>query len=248
MPITTLECAIFRTLHAQGQLPSGANVLELGAANWYGDEPIEVLQDDIYRYGRPARRKDIFLELDRIQTAGNASPSYLFDITKVVYKVFLDMRAWRGISPRPTPGGEVSTFNVSIDLREAFDFVFNDGLGAQLFNREAFFRTCHDACRPGGIMLHSSTFTGYVDHGFSNAQPTMYLDLAVANAYDVLGLFVANHASATVTAVSSPEQLRQAAGENKLPQNSLLYAVFRKSRRAPFVIPALHCHTQGIRQ
>jgi hypothetical protein len=39
-------------------------------------------------------------------------------------------------------------------------------------------------------MVHDAPFTGWVDHGFYTLQPTLFIDVARANGYDILAMFV----------------------------------------------------------
>lgn len=95
----------------------------------------------------------------------------------------------------------------------------------------------HDACRVGGLMIHESPFTGWVDHGFYNLQPTLFLDVAAANRYQVELVMIGQIEPLRLIEVVSREQIFELAGSRQLPSNALLFVALRKQVAAPFRIP-----------
>jgi SAM-dependent methyltransferase len=86
-------------------------------------------------------------------------------------------------------------FNLNEDLKskgfaEQFDVVTNHGTTEHCFDQQNAFRNIHNLCAKGGIMLHGLPFQGYLNHGFYNYHPNFYSDLAIANGYELIGLFV----------------------------------------------------------
>lgn len=73
-----------------------------------------------------------------------------------------------------------------------FDLVVNNGTAEHIFDQRAVFENAHDLCKSGGIMLHVMPFHGYLNHGFYNFHPNLYLDLAAANGYQVAGIGAGN--------------------------------------------------------
>lgn len=78
------------------------------------------------------------------------------------------------------------------DLFEKFDLVTNNGTGEHIFNQEAVFQNVHDLCRVGGAMLHILPVSPWVNHGFYNFNPILFRDIARANHYEWLFLWVAD--------------------------------------------------------
>lgn len=91
-------------------------------------------------------------------------------------------------------GAHVFDLNVPIqehyEFRDRFDFVTNHGTTEHLFNQMVAFQNVHDMTKEGGIILHALPFQGYQNHGMFNYNASLFLDLAVANDYEVFGLFL----------------------------------------------------------
>lgn len=71
-----------------------------------------------------------------------------------------------------------------------FDLVTNHGTTEHVFDQATAFLNIHNLCAEGGIMLHALPFQGYINHGFYNYQPGFYRDLAAANNYSMIGMFL----------------------------------------------------------
>lgn len=71
-----------------------------------------------------------------------------------------------------------------------FDLVTNFGTTEHCFDQFQAFRNIHECCAQGGIMIHDVPFQGYLNHGLFNYQPNLFLDLARANGYDILGIYL----------------------------------------------------------
>lgn len=88
--------------------------------------------------------------------------------------------------------------DINKDLRkvyqfdETFELVTNNGTGEHLFNQYMVFKNIHQLCVVGGLMLHVMPFVNWMNHGFYNFHPILYVDLALANGYDLKGLLLAN--------------------------------------------------------
>jgi len=74
--------------------------------------------------------------------------------------------------------------------RGKYQFVTNHGTTEHLLNQYNSFRVMHDLATPGALMLHALPFLSYVDHGYFNYQPNLFIDLARANDYELLGIWV----------------------------------------------------------
>lgn len=82
--------------------------------------------------------------------------------------------------------------NIQIEKNyyEKYDLVTNFGTSEHCFNQHQVFENMHNLCANGGIMLHALPFQGYLNHGFFNYQPCLFRDLAAANDYRMLGIYV----------------------------------------------------------
>ena len=75
---------------------------------------------------------------------------------------------------------------------ETFDLVTNNGTGEHVFDQRAVFENVHNLTATGGVMLHVMPFVNWLNHGFYNFNPVLFVDLAAANAYEVLKLSMAD--------------------------------------------------------
>jgi hypothetical protein len=71
-----------------------------------------------------------------------------------------------------------------------YQFVTNHGTSEHVFNQYNSFKMMHDLTQEGGLMLHAVPFLSYVDHGYFNYQPNLFIDLARANGYELLGIWI----------------------------------------------------------
>jgi len=107
-----------------------------------------------------------------------------------------------------------------------------------VFNVGQFFKTVHDHTACGGLMIHGSPFTGWLDHGFFNFNPTLYWDLAAANGYIVHHFLYTELAPLKIISLLHREQLAELAKDGRIGASSHIYVVFGKpSPPQPFVTP-----------
>jgi hypothetical protein len=74
--------------------------------------------------------------------------------------------------------------------RGQYNLVTNHGTTEHLLNQFNAFKVIHDLAAPGALIMHALPFTSYVDHGYFNYQPNLFLDLARANGYSLLGIWL----------------------------------------------------------
>ncbi|AMK75097.1 MULTISPECIES: hypothetical protein [Methylomonas] len=123
------------------------------------------------------------------------------------------------------------------DIREfygffqEYDLVTNLGTAEHCFNQFSVFKNLHDLCKLGGLMVHALPAQGNVNHGFYNYHPRFFLDLAVANGYDIVDL------SFTVDYRSRLIKYSRAEFEKWDSHDLLFYAVFRKINNDYFSTP-----------
>jgi hypothetical protein len=115
---------------------------------------------------------------------------------------------------------------------ERFDLLTNHGTTEHAFDQRKCFENAHKATAVGGLMLHALPSQGYQNHAFFNYHPSFFLDLAAANDYEVLGLWY-----------NLDEELYAytdgflAENEITATQFTAIFALLRKRRDAPFVVP-----------
>ncbi len=137
--------------------------------------------------------------------------------------------------------------NLPISLGRQFDVVINHGTAEHVFNIGQVFHTIHDHTAPGGMMLHESPFTGWIDHGFYSLQPTLFYDLAYANGYGMLGLFVQDLTKSTLVQIRQREDVYRMAEAKEFPENSMLCVVLQKNQEdRPFRVPVQGFYGGGL--
>lgn len=193
------------------KLPSGGTLLEIGEANWYGD----VAPD--FPCTNPGRLHDVAKDFY----------AHLFAPSRIV-----------SIDANGTPAALRQDLNASLDLAgELFDISINHGTAEHVFNIAQVFRSMHVHTAKGGLMIHESPFTGWIDHGFYCLQPTLFYDLAAANAYEVVKISIEHIEGGTIIELEDRDHVARLAAAGKLPNNSMLFVVYRKLFDSPFKIP-----------
>jgi hypothetical protein len=72
-----------------------------------------------------------------------------------------------------------------INLPE-YDLVCDFGTTVHVFNIGEAFKNCHKITRPGGLLLHVAPCFGFINHGFYNACPNLFIEIARANRYELV--------------------------------------------------------------
>ena len=86
-------------------------------------------------------------------------------------------------------------------------------------------------------MLHGLPFQGYLNHGYFNYQPKFYLDLAQANGYELLGIYLnPDTMSPDICAYSAALLTHMSVTPTKF---LLLFVALRKTSGAEFQMPAV---------
>ncbi len=240
MAITGLEFLVFSSLRKHNLLPKKPSVLELGESNWYGDVPIAELEKTIGELvAEPQQRASL---LDRLNKAAlAASPQSLYEIARVFFAGMTDFSSYNAIDPGTSGSKYQFDLNQPVPLEEKFDLVINIGTAEHVFNVHQFFKTAHDLTTPGGMMIHSCPFTGWLDHGFYTFQPTFFFDLARANQYEILSFVCGQIHPPQWLQIANHEEISGVIKSGRIPKNSHINVVLRKaSQPSDFAIP-----TQG---
>jgi len=67
-----------------------------------------------------------------------------------------------------------------------YDVITNFGTVEHVFDIGEAFRSIHRLLKPEGVSLHCMPAFAFIDHGFYNVHPSFFLELAKANAYEVV--------------------------------------------------------------
>jgi hypothetical protein len=211
-------------------------VLELGCSNWYGDVPLEDFEQEIRRLVTdPAERDRQVFRLSHAVAARR--PDQLYEIANIFYDSIVQAGAYSAVDPG-SPGSRFQfDLNLPVPIEEKFDLTINIGTAEHIFNVFQFFKTAHDRTETGGLMMHSSPFTGWPDHGFYNFQPTFFFDLARANQYEILSFVCGRVKPFEYVQVRDHDHVPQLIRAGKIPASSHINVVFRKNIDADFAAP-----------
>jgi len=231
MAISAPHFYCFRELHRRGELPQGGALLEIGEANWYGDiAPPEEIATDLKQFLWQAESRELLP----------------FHTVKAIYRWLLKCKKIDSID-FDGPTSEKRDLNTA-EVSKAcnYDVVINHGTAEHIFNVANVFRLMHDQCKSGGLMIHESPFTGWIDHGFWTVQPTAYYDLAHANSYDMRFMAVNQIKQQSSVEIHSREQLIKMAAAGGIPNNAMIYVAMRKTVDEPFQIPMQGVYGSGV--
>lgn len=218
MAISMPDCYLWEYLRSAALLPENPKVLEIGEANWWGDvDPKSFLSDR------------------QIESA-NKSPYPHFALARFYYYNLLNPYYICSIDMNGTEHALQHDLNLPFSRPEwgLFDIVINTGTAEHVFNQYQVFKTIHDVCKVGGLMVHDAPWRGWSNHGFYCYQPCFWDDLAKANGYEVLKIIMADGDQ-----VGPVESFEQAAKIGTLMPlgNTMLVFALRKTTAAEFKIP-----------
>jgi hypothetical protein len=236
MAISATHYWILRDMFQQGVFRPGGAILELGEANWYGDvAPIELIDDIRKHVSDPARQQALVTRMERAAESQDVMAP--FEIVKIVYEMFFAPFEMQAIDYGGTSTARRLDLNRPAQLDRRFDVVINHGTAEHIFNIAQVFRTAHDYTLPGGFMIHESPFTGWVDHGFYNMQPTLFFDLAEVNEYSLIAMLIEDIAAGQIVQVERRETVHELSAAGRIGNNTMLFTVLRKRHDRPFQPP-----------
>lgn len=243
MAISETQYRILRELRERELLPQGGSILEIGQANFYGDFNPRQIEQDAARWPSADERVDYRKRIS--EYLANPDPNDPgFRLAEFIYNVLFDYQSIHAIDGDPLAyRADKLDLNVRIQPAKCYDVVFNHGTAEHIFNVANVFKIMHDATLYGGLMLHEAPFTGWVDHGFYCLQPTLFYDVAAANDYEIIGVWIEHLRSKTYFEIESREHVLRMAKCDQLPYDSMLFVVFRKRIDAPFKVPMQGVYT-----
>jgi hypothetical protein len=234
--ISPTHHALVRSLCGRGLLDQHGAILEIGQANWYEADPLPLLADIERFVEEPTRRFRLAMQIRALAAA--RPDGYLFEVARVFYEIFFAPSEIISIDMGGTEQAIKFDLNDPLPYFRQVGMTINHGTAEHIFNIAQVFRTMHDCCTPGGLMIHESPFTGWIDHGFYNLQPTLFFDLAAANRYGLVGMFVQDLTTKTIRQIRDRQEVHQLAAARQLPANSQWFVVLRKADNAePFRVP-----------
>lgn len=122
-----------------------------------------------------------------------------------------------------------------------YDLVTNNGTGEHCFNQDAIFFNAHQFCKVGAIMLHILPFINWINHGFYSFHPTLFVDLARANKYEIVLFSLANRWGFESSIVSFPIMNKtkevKPVNDNSLLRNAIRNVAADEKRRSGAEFP-----------
>ena len=133
-------------------------------------------------------------------------------------------------------------------IEKTYDLVTNFGTTEHIFNQYQCFKNMHDLLKVGGLAIHILPFEGYLNHGYFNYQPAFFIDLGLANSYELVGIYYSAEMRGFRNIIPIPytddlplvlHELCLAGKFSHTPHNntSSLEVVYRKTLAAPFQLP-----------
>ena len=124
--------------------------------------------------------------------------------------------------------------------RNYYDVVTNFGTTEHIFNQWNCFSVIHGATKVGGTMYHVLPATGYLDHGYYCYTPLFFRDLAKANGYEIVDMFMAIAGVSKIDIDMRHEAQfdKSGSGATHLTERAIpsynLHVIFRKRADTPF--------------
>jgi len=206
-------------------LPHGGKLLEIGEANWYGDTNATQMVNDTEDTLLRNRLGDAIEERDN------------FAIAKIFYQILFAPSLIHSVDFNGTAAALKQDLNRPLRLAHSYDVIINHGTAEHIFNIAQVFKSIHDACKVGGLMIHESPFVGWIDHGFYCLQPTLFYDLAAANGYAIVKVAIESIKLGGAIAVERREHIADLAAKGSIPPDAMLFVVFRKVDAGDFKLP-----------
>jgi hypothetical protein len=226
-----------RFLRQKNVLPQGGDLLELGEANWYGDVDPNTLRADIREFAPLAKQESLLAELD--EAIQSKKPNRHWDIAKIYWNTFLQPSSMTPIDFHGSEKALKLDLNSTIDLERQFHIVSNGGTLEHIFNVAQALKTVHDHAVPGGFMIHITPFTGWIDHGFYNFNPTFFFDLSSINNYRIRLFVYFELRPPKIIQLKDREQIPRMAKNGDIGKESSLFIALCKPTEPaqPFRMP-----------
>ena len=223
MAVTIKNLMRIMELRAQGLLPPGSAIIELGAQQVRCQDSEEVVRQFIAYFDSAA-------SYSRKQIARFADGGYFGELLTACG---FDYRSIDLIKGYNTVLLDLNIHTLPEELHGRFDLVTNFGTTEHLINQLLAMKTVHDATKPGGAIYHDLPMSGYLQHGYFLYTPVFFNDLAAANEYRV----VQQHYSRAAAPVTAPEFMRENGYTEPVFTDFGIEFVLQKSSDAAFRMP-----------
>jgi SAM-dependent methyltransferase len=191
MAIGSIHIEWLSRLASRGAIPANADVLDLGPQDiWSERDPLRlVAARHLPRDVCNAVIDDMFGEQTAPRRDAQAKFYSIFGASRYRSLDLGDPRAEYSFDLNyPLPGGVGK-----------FDIVTNFGTTEHVFNIGQSFANIHGLLKEGGLQLHTLATYGFIDHGFYNVHPCVFLDMAKANSYEVVDFVYCDNINVRMT-------------------------------------------------
>ncbi len=246
MAISASHYRLLKLLRERGELAVGQPILEIGQANYYMDGDPREWHADIDEFVAEDKRGLLHSRLSLALRPNGGCETYT--LARMVYAILFgadetpDAIDFDGFDFK----AKRHDLNLPFDGLEQYATVINHGTAEHIFNIAQVFRTIHDAAQVGGLMIHESPFTGWVDHGFYCLQPTLFYDVARANGYEMVLTALEHLPSQSYVEVKSREEIHALAARDQLAYNAMLFVAMRKTAEGEFKIPQQGVYAKSV--
>jgi hypothetical protein len=229
-------------LQRKGLLTSQKNkLLDIGPQNVYFVRA-EQIREFVAQQGQTVSDDYFAKEIDRLvyfSTPRAEERTTLFseitDLTNIEYN-----------SIDVCPGLKTEILDLNFDplpdrMRSRYDVVLNFGTTEHIFNQWNCFELMHDATKVGGVIYHQLPASGYFDHGYYCYTPLFFREMAEANEYEILDLFVTSAGETLVDALQIPvrdsatvlREISTLSADNRIPSLNI-HVVLRRTTPTAF--------------
>lgn len=220
MAIGSMHIEWLSSLALRSHIPPGAAVLDLGTQDlWTEPEPLQRVA------ARHLGSADCERTLAAIFDGRTPTPCSQRDF----YSIF-GAASYRSIDL----GDPRADFSLDLNLpvpssTGTYDVVTNFGTTEHVFNISQTFANIHALLDVGGIQIHTLPAYGYIDHGFYNVHPSVYLDMARVNAYDIVDVLYIDNINVRMAHVTHAEPFDFSTLPIQLRDMSDTYALMTKA-------------------
>lgn len=168
-----------------GYLAKGAALLDIGSSNLYSASE-EGIRSFLSHFGVKMPSDKVIQRLSKGSgydpVRGGTNDSFVGELLELAGLEYLAFDIADGYK---TEIFDLNRQEVSARDRERFDVVVNFGTTEHLLNQLNAFKTIHDACKVGGVMIHNLPACGWIDHGYITYTARFFFDLASCNGYEI---------------------------------------------------------------
>lgn len=224
---------------------SGISLIEFGEQNWYSKADLGKIMDaaKIAGYGKEKIEEVTRQCIHYAKEANSGDKARKFDavfaMAKLYYSIIFNYSNYSAIDLHGTSIAQQLDLNQPLPIKGQHDVIINFGTSEHVFNQYMFFKNMHDVAKSGALLLNLLPNQGDYDHGFYSYHPTFFFDLAEANKYEIIRMYIilGKEDEYSLEQIVTREDYVKLAVERKLTPQSGIFVMFRKRQDDEFVTP-----------